>query len=79
MKRKTTLNLVLVSIAVAIALMTAVAFWFYHSPYGPTVPIIRTDSSTQPTFAENRPIRAQPNRQAPALRPCLYQTQISDG
>ena len=32
MKRKTSLNLVLASIAVAIALITAAAFWFYHSP-----------------------------------------------
>ena len=54
MKRKTSLNLVLASIAVAIALITAAAFWFYHRPYGPTIP-------------ENRPICAQPNRQDPAL------------
>lgn len=71
MKRKTTLNLVLVSIAVAIALMTAVAFWFYHSPYGPTVPIIRTDSShsiTQPNQPSPKIVQSARNQIGKPLR-----------
>lgn len=71
MKRKTTLNLVLVSIAVAIALMTAVAFWFYHSPYGPTVPIIRTDSShsiTQPNQPSPKIVQSARNQIGKTLR-----------
>lgn len=72
MKRKTSLNLVLASIAVAIALITAAAFWFYHSPYGPDHPtypyrLFTIHYPTRPTIPENRPICAQPNRQDPAL------------
>ena len=71
MKRKTTLNLVLVSIAVAIALITAVAFWFYHSPYGPTIPIIRTNSSqsiTQPNQPSPKIVQSARNQIGKTLR-----------
>ena len=71
MKRKTSLNLVLASIAVAIALITAAAFWFYHSPYGPTIPLIRTDSSqsiTQPDQPSPKIVQSARNQIGKTLR-----------
>ena len=71
MKRKTSLNLVLASIAVAIALITAAAFWFYHSPYGPTIPLIRTDSSqsiTQPDRPSPKIVQSARNQIGKTLR-----------
>lgn len=71
MKRKTSLNLVLASIAVAIALITAAAFWFYHSPYGPTIPLIRTGSSqsiTQPDRPSPKIVQSARNQIGKTLR-----------
>lgn len=72
MKRKTSLNLVLASIAVAIALITAAAFLVLSQPLRsdhPTYPyrLFTIHYPTRPTIPENRPICAQPNRQDPAL------------
>lgn len=76
MKRKTSLNLVLASIAVAIALITAAAFWFYHSPYGPTIPLIRTGSSQSITHPTDHPRKSSNLRATKSARPCVMTLPI---